>query len=185
MKKVKREEILDYVTYTEKRNTIRNKVLKLKKSRRIHLGENLTFLFENKDTILYQIQEMIKAEQLVKEEAILHELETYNELLGNNGELGCVLLIEISDTKERSKKLQEWLGLQQNVYLTLETGNKVYAQFDKRQVDKKRLSSVQFLKFDTNGKHPIKIGVNHSKYRQEIDLSYDQKNALVNDLKNN
>ena len=97
MRPVKREEILDYITYTEKRSELQSSVLKQKEPRRIHLGEYLTFLFENTDTGRYQIQEMMKAEQIVKEEAIQHEIDTYNELLGSIGELGCVLLIEIAD----------------------------------------------------------------------------------------
>ena len=81
MRPVKREEILDYITYTEKRSELQTSVLKQKEPRRIHLGESLTFLFENTDTVRYQIQEMMKAEQIVKEEAIQHEINTYNELL--------------------------------------------------------------------------------------------------------
>ena len=83
MRPVKREEILDYITYTEKRSELQSSVLKQKEPRRIHLGEYLTFLFENTDTVRYQIQEMMKAEQIVKEEAIQHEIDTYNELLGS------------------------------------------------------------------------------------------------------
>ena len=79
MRPVKREEILDYITYTEKRSELQSSVLKQKEPRRIHLGESLTFLFENTDTVRYQIQEMMKAEQIVKEEAIQHEINTYNE----------------------------------------------------------------------------------------------------------
>ena len=90
-------------------------MLKQKEPRRIHLGEYLTFLFENTDTVRYQIQEMMKAEQIVKEEAIQHEIDTYNELLGSKGELGCVLLIEIADANERPQKLKDWLGLQEKV----------------------------------------------------------------------
>ena len=66
MRPVQREEILDYVTYTEKRSELQSSVLNQKEPRRIHLGENLTFLFENTDTVRYQIQEMMKAEQIVK-----------------------------------------------------------------------------------------------------------------------
>ncbi len=117
MRPVKREEILDYITYTEKRSELQSSVLKQKEPRRIHLGEYLTFLFENTDTVRYQIQEMMKAEQIVKEEAIQHEIDTYNELLGSKGELGCVLLIEIADANERPQKLKDWLGLQTSPWI--------------------------------------------------------------------
>ena len=69
----------------------------------IHVGQHLTFLFENTDTIRYQVQEMMRAERIVREADIQHELDTYNELLGGAGELGCCLLIEIDDRAEREK----------------------------------------------------------------------------------
>ena len=84
MKNVRREEILDYVTYEDHRNEVRDKIMKIKEVRRINVGGILSFLFENKDTVLYQIQEMMRVERIVKEEDILHEIKTYNEILGKN-----------------------------------------------------------------------------------------------------
>ena len=182
MRPVKREEILDYITYTEKRSELQSSVLKQKEPRRIHLGEYLTFLFENTDTVRYQIQEMMKAEQIVKEEAIQHEIDTYNELLGAKGELGCVLLIEIADANERPQKLKDWLGLQEKVYLTLNSGERIYAEWDKRQIDEEKLSSVQYLKFNTSGNAPKAIGVDHLGLKDEAELSDKQREALTEDL---
>ena len=182
MKPVQREEILDYVTYCEKRNEIQLSVLKQKEPRRIHLGEYLTFLFENTETIRYQIQEMMRVEQIVKEEAIQHEIKTYIDLIGEEGELGCVLLIEIADAQIRSQKLQEWLGLQEKIYLVLDSGKRVYAEWDKRQIDDEKLSSVQYLKFDTSGRTPKGIGVDHLELQCEMDLSEEQRGALNHDL---
>ncbi len=182
MRPVKREEILDYITYTEKRSKLQSSVLKQKEPRRIHLGEYLTFLFENTDTVRYQIQEMMKAEQIVKEEAIQHEIDTYNELLGSKGELGCVLLIEIADANERPRKLKDWLGLQEKVYLTLDSGERIYAEWDKRQIDEEKLSSVQYLKFNTSGNAPKAIGVDHPGLQDEAVLSDKQLEALKEDL---
>ena len=182
MRKVKREEILDYVTYNERRDRIRESVLKVKAPRRVHLGSYLTFLFENTETIRYQIQEMMRAEQIVKEEAIQHEIKTYNELIGEEGELGCVLLIEIADAQIRPQKLREWLGLQKKIYLVLDSGERVYAMWDKRQIDDEKLSSVQYLKFDTSGITPKGIGVNHPELQCELDLSEEQRGALNHDL---
>ena len=182
MKPVQREEILDYVTYGEKRNEIQLSVLKQKEPRRIHLGEYLTFLFENTETIRYQIQEMMRVEQIVKEEAIQHEIKTYNELIGEEGELGCVLLIEIADAQIRPQKLREWLGLQEKIYLVLDSGERVYAEWDKRQIDDEKLSSVQYLKFDTSGRTPKGIGVDHPELQCEMDLSEEQRGALNHDL---
>ena len=85
MKLVTRQEILDYVTYEEQRDKFRKKIMKIKELRRINVASVLSFLFENTDTILYQIQEMIRVERIVKETYIQHEINTYNELLGDSG----------------------------------------------------------------------------------------------------
>ena len=105
MNHVPRSDIVDYVTYEEQRDEYRAKVLAIKRPRRIHVGQHLTFLFENAATIRYQVQEMMRTERIVKEADIVHELHTYNELLGGEGELGCTLLIEIDDEEDRSIKL--------------------------------------------------------------------------------
>ena len=98
--------------------------MKAKGERRVHVGRYLTFLFENRDTIRYQVQEMMRAERMVREADIPHEIETYNELLGAGGDLGCTLLIEIDDPAERAEKLGRWLGLPQRLYAKLEDGTK-------------------------------------------------------------
>jgi hypothetical protein len=184
VKKVAREEILDYVTYNERREGIRAKVLEQKKPRRIHLGEHLTFLFENADTVRYQVQEMMRAEQIVKEAAIQHELDTYNGLLGDAGELGCTLLIEIADEAERSPKLRRWLELPQNIALVLEDGSKVPAQFDAAQVGEERLSSVQYLKFAVGEGTPVALGVSApEELVGQVELTEPQREALLADLR--
>ena len=91
MKPVLREELLDYVTYAERRDEIRARVLELKRPRRVHVGDELTFLFENRETVRYQVQEMMRVERIVREADILHELQTYNELLGGPGDRKSVV----------------------------------------------------------------------------------------------
>ena len=146
MKHVSRKEILDYVTYEEQRDKIRKKIMKIKELRRINVGGVLSFLFENTDTVRYQIQEMIRVERIVKETDILHEIKTYNELLGDSGEMGCTLLIEIDDPDEREEKLTQWLELPKHLYLSLEDETRIMASFDERQIGDARLSSVQYIK---------------------------------------
>ena len=149
MKRVTRQEILDYVTYEEQRDKFRKKIMKIKELRRINVAGDLSFLFENTDTVRYQIQEMIRVERMVKETDILHEIKTYNELLGDSGELGCTLLIEIDDPDERDEKLTQWLELPKHLYLSLEDESRIRASFDERQIGDARLSSVQYIKFNT------------------------------------
>ena len=182
MKRVTRQEILDYVTYEEQRDKLRKKIMKIKDLRRINVGGVLSFLFENTDTVRYQIQEMIRVERIVKETDILHEIKTYNELLGNSGELGCTLLIEIDDSEERQEKLIQWLDLPNHLYLSLEDGSRIRASFDERQIGDARLSSVQYIKFNTGGKTPVAIGSDLPLLKAETTFTVEQQKALSEDL---
>jgi hypothetical protein len=182
MRKVERSDLVDYQTWTEKRDQVLPRILTVKDIRRIHVGDYLTFLFENKDTVRYQIQEMMRVEQIVREADILHELKTYNELLGDTGQLGCVLLIEIPTEAERNIKLVEWLDLPQHLYVRLADETKVYASYDERQLGSTRLSSVQYLIFDTKGSSPVAIGSDLPELMVESQLTESQLQALGQDL---
>lgn len=183
MRKVQRSEVVDYQTYSDDvRDDFRPKVMWQKERRRIDVGEYLTFHFENHDTALYQIQEMMRAETLVKEKDILHEIATYNEMLGGPGEFGCVLLIGITDEEAKPRLLREWIGLPPCLYVKLEDGTKVRATYDERQVGDDRLSSVQYLKFDTQGKVPVAVGADLDVLNAEATLTEEQRAALAEDL---
>src|SRR5438067_322632 len=127
MKQVQRSEIVDYATYEDQRSQFRAQVLNAKAARRVHIGDHLTLLFENDMTVRYQIQEMMRAERIVRESDILHEINTYNALLGKAGELGCTLLIEIEDAKSRDQKLQDWWHLPERLYASLADGTRIPA----------------------------------------------------------
>ena len=182
MKNVRREEIVDFETYRETREAYRTKVLTIKAKRRIHVGAYLTFLFENHETIRYQVQEMMLAERIVKEAEILHELQTYNELLGGPDGLGASLLIEIETEDERNVKLVQWLELPKHLYVKLEDGTKVRATYDARQVGETRLSSVHYLRFPVRGKVPVAIGSDLPALMEETPLTEEQRAALREDL---
>lgn len=182
MKKVRREEIMDLATYERSRAEIREGVHEAKRRRRVHVAGVLTFLFENAATMRYQIHEMIRAERITREADVVHEIETYNELIGGKGELGCSLLIEIPEPAERDLRLREWLALPGHLYVKLEDGSKVRASFDPRQVGADRLSSVQYLKFDVGGKTPVAVGSDLPALAGETALDAEQRAALVADL---
>ena len=181
MKPVERSELLDYVTYSEQRPGIRASALAAKSVRRIVVGDYFTFLFENRDTVRYQVQEMMRVERIVKEEDILHELETYNELLHPNGTLGCTLLVGIDDEAERDVLLREWVGLNEHIYARLPNGDRVKPTWDPRQVGDSRLSSVQYLTFELP-EVPVAIGVDMLDAGGETVLSDAQREALEGDL---
>ncbi|MDP6430783.1 MAG: DUF3501 family protein [SAR324 cluster bacterium] len=182
MKRVTRQEILDYVTYEEQRDKFRKKIMKIKELRRINVAGVLSFLFENTDTVRYQIQEMMRVECIVKETDIQHEINTYNELLGDSGELGCTLFIEIDDPDKRDEKLHQWLELPKHLFLSLEDESKIRASFDEKQIGDARLSSVQYIKFNTGGETPVAIGSDLPLFKAETTLTADQKKALSEDL---
>lgn len=181
MTKVERSEILPFQEYEPKREAIRARILEEKRKRRVHAGP-LTFLFENRDTIRYQIQEMVRAERMTREADIQHEVETYNELLGGPGQLGCSLLVELADPGERDAKLRAWRGLPERLYAKLPDGKRVRPAFDRRQVGDDRLSSVQYLVFDVGGATPVAVGCDLPGLEVETTLTPEQRAALEADL---
>jgi hypothetical protein len=183
VKAVRREEIMPLEAYERSRAQIRAAIIEAKERRRVTVGGVLTFLFENTATIRYQVQEMVRAEKMTGEAEIGHELETYNEVLGGPGELGAVLLIELTDPAERDRKLREWLGLLPHLYARLEDGTRVRPGFDPRQVGDDRLSSVQYLKFDVAGGAPVAVGCDLPELTAETALPAAQREALAADLK--
>lgn len=182
MTTVQRDEILDRETYERERDAVRARVMETKARRRVHLGEHLTFLFENRETMRYQVQEMLRAEGRFDEEEIAHELRTYNELLGGRGELGCTLLIEIAEPGQRDRLLREWLALPAHLFAELEDGALVRAQVDDRQVGEDRLSSVQYLKFDCGERPPVALCCDLPVLKLRAELTADQRAALAEDL---
>jgi hypothetical protein len=109
-------------------------------------------------------------------------MDTYNELLGGEGEFGCTLLIEIDDPEVRRVKLREWLHLPEKLYLVLENGSRVFAEFDERQKGEYQLSSVQYVKFKTEGRVPVAAGVDMPELIAEAALTAEQRQALSADL---
>jgi len=183
MRPVTREEIVDYQTYGDERDAFRREVMASKERRRIHVGEYVTLLFENRLTVRYQIQEMIRVERIVREADVRHELDTYNELLGRRGELGATMLIEIADEQERAEKLTAWHGLPERVYLELDDGTRVFGVPDDRQQDEQRVSSVQYLKFPVDGRAPVAAGIDFPGLATRTPLTGDQRAALEADLR--
>ena len=167
MRKVERSEIVDFATYGDQREATRKTVLETKRVRRVHVGEYLTFLFENADTIRYQIQEIMRAERIVRETDVLNEIATYNALLGDEGELGCVLLIEIDDKAERDQLLRRGRRCPSTSTCAAPTGARSAAQFDRSQIGEEKISSVQYLKFAVGTGIPVAVGSDHPELNIE------------------
>src|SRR3982751_236787 len=158
MRAVQRSQLLDRAHYERTRGFSRASVMEIKRRRRIHLGPHLTFLFENTATIWYQVQEMLRAERIERETDVLHELATYNAVLGGSGQLGCCLLIEIDDAAVRDRRLREWRALPAYVYMRCEGGATVRPTVDPAPIDEHRISAVQYLKFHLDDWRPVSLG---------------------------
>ena len=182
MKKVQREEIIGPAEYEAMRDDARRTAMAAKALRRVHLGEHLTFLFENAETVRYQVQEMLRIEKRTSEDDVLHELATYNELLGDAGELGCTLMIEIEDVLQRDIVMRKWLDLPRHLYLKRPDDSLARATFDERQVGDDRLSAVQYLRFPVGDAAPVAIGVDLPGLELEVELHAETRKALAEDL---
>jgi hypothetical protein len=182
MRAVQRSQLLDRREYERGRVAARAAVMEIKRKRRIFVGPHLTFLFENTATIWYQVQEMLRAERIERESDVLHELATYNALLGGSGELGCCLLIEIDDPAVRAQKLREWREAPFYVYVRCEGGATVRPIVDQSQIDDDRISAVQYLKFHVGDWRPIAVGCDLPGLIAETTLDREQRDALNDDL---
>ena len=183
MRPVAVSEIKNLAEYELERETWRPQVMALKDRRRIRVGDHLTFLFENRETVRYQIQEMLRIERIVKPAEVAHEVETYNELIPAPGELSACLLIEYESPEERDVSLRELLGLENHVWLA-----GVKARFDDRQISTDRISAVQYVKFRFTPEQVVqfrsgaKLVVDHPHYKAERVLSPAELAELSGDL---
>ncbi|GIX42525.1 MAG: fructose-bisphosphate aldolase [Leptospiraceae bacterium] len=193
--KVSYEEIIPNQEYIQKRAEIRERIFQIKAPRRFHLGDFFTFLFENKDTVWYQIQEMLRAEGITEKNAILHEVETYNQLAPDKGEIKVTLLIEIDDEVFRKYKLKELVGLHEHVFFLYEksdgTLEEIKGEFDDKQFNRERISSVQYITFKLNEEQQKEflntkkagIKVTHPAYYYTGFFNEEQLNAIKEDFK--
>lgn len=187
MRPVEISEILSIADYEKERESIRPHMMALKDRRRIRVGGHLTFLFENRDTVRYQIQEMMRIERLAKPEEIAHEVETYNELIPEQGQLVATLLIEYETPAERDVHLKQLLGLEKHIWVEA-GGERTPALFDDRQIGETRLSSVQYVKFSLTPKQmtafpqEAKLVIDHPYYHFDYALNAGERAELAPDF---
>ena len=146
MKPVDRSEILGLGEYEAIRDRFRARVIEDKKARRVKLGPKATCVFENRDTVLLQIQEMLRTERITRAAAVDHEIATYNELLPGERELSATVMIEIDDKSEREAFLDAARGMEKSFALVVD-GERMGATWDAARVDPTHLSAVLYFKF--------------------------------------
>ena len=140
MQLISRGEILGLADYETIRARFRSRVILEKKTRRVPVGDRVTALFENRDTVLLQIQEMLRTERITKEAGVQHEIATYNQLVPGPRELSATLMIEIPDQAEREAFLDRARGFERHVALVV-CGEKIAATWDESRVLPARPSS--------------------------------------------
>jgi Protein of unknown function (DUF3501) len=152
MKPIDRGEILGLADYETVRERFRARVIAEKKLRRAPVGPKASVVFENRDTVLLQIQEMLRTERITRPAAIQHEVDTYNELLPDEDELSCTLMIEIADREEREAFLRAAKGLERHVWLVA-GAHRLKARASERWADgpMDRTTAVHYLKFALPG----------------------------------
>ncbi len=146
MKRVERNEILPLGDYEGIRERFRARIMEHKKSRRLTLGDEMSMVFEDHDTVLWQIQEMLRTERITNEGAIRHELDTYNELVPGDGELSATLFIEIPELVRREEMLTRLCAIEEHVSFEI-AGERCRATFEEGRRDRGRAAAVQYLKF--------------------------------------
>jgi Protein of unknown function (DUF3501) len=192
MDKVVRSEILDIAQYEKIRNEFRSRVIALKKRRRLGIGPMITLVFENHDTVLSQIQEMMRVERIVEEKAIQHEIDTYNQLLPEANELAATMFIELKDSGRVREEITKFHGLNSGDATYLRVGaERLPGIFAAGQSDDHRISAVQYLRFRftdelreafVQDRAEVRIVIDHPNYKHEILIDGELRGELADDL---
>jgi Protein of unknown function (DUF3501) len=190
MNPVVRQEILGIAEYESLRGPFRARVIDEKKRRRLSVGPHMTVVFENHDTVLLQIQEMLRTERITREAAVQHEIDTYNELIPGRAELSATLMVEIPDPMERDTFLAAAAGVEEHISLWVDD-SVVRAVFDPERVLPDRASAVLYLKFRLpesarlavcGGKGTVRLVVDHPAYQASSALGTEVLASLAEDL---
>ena len=192
MKRVEVGDILNLHEYEKVREARRAEVIALKAKRRVAVGRYLSFVFENRETVWFQIQEMVRAERIVDDGKIAEEVEVYNELLPGPGELAATMMIEIADAGAIKPVLDRLLGIDTRDYVRLEVGPHVsVGRFETGRSDEElgKISAVHFVRFSLSvearrafATSDVILVVDHPNERARTVLSADSRRSLAEDL---
>jgi hypothetical protein len=193
MKKLTIDDIQDVRAYERGRDEFRRHIIEMKRDRRIGLGPIMTIVFENTDTMLWQVQEMARAERMATDEQIEHEIDTYNQLIPDPGELSATLLLELTSEVALREWLPRLVGVERHVVVRLADGSEVRGapsdEDEARLTREETTAAVHFLKFRFTpeqvrafDRQPVRIVVDHPEYPQDVPLSNEQHIALAADL---
>ncbi|HSO94916.1 MAG TPA: DUF3501 family protein [Acidimicrobiia bacterium] len=190
MRKLTDADIKDLREYERERDAFRAEIIATKKKRRIPVGDLMSIVFENAATMRFQIQEMARAERMLRDEQIARELETYNELIPADGELSGTLFIEITDAEALQYWLPRLVGIHE--YLRFVVGDSTVPGRPEnvdRLTREATTTTVHYLKFAFSPEQqqafadgPVRLVVDHPEYQADVTLTDEQCDELVGDF---
>jgi hypothetical protein len=195
MSKLTLDDITDLRAYERERDEFRRGVIGLKRRRRVGLGDFVTLLFENAQTIRFQIQEMARAEKLITDEAIETELRIYNPLVPEPGQLCATLFIELTSKEALMEWLPRLVGIERSVAVRLADGEVVRSLVDEdheKQLTRDEVTaSVHYVRWELTADQverfaagPVTLVSDHPEYARAVDLGPETHSELVGDLRN-
>ena len=189
MNKIVLDDILGFAAYDKVRQRYRDDIIEKKKNRRISVGDKVSLVFENRDTVIFQIQEMLRAERISDLDKIREEIEVYNELIPDPGELSATLFLEIEDQAHLRDELLKFLGIDETV--SFQVGERaICGKFEEGRSKEDKISAVQYVKFpfDAESRRAFVDGkraavmIDHPNYKARTVLSPAVQNSLAEDL---
>lgn len=191
MKPLTLSDIAPRALYEELRPTYRAEIIALKRHRRVSVGDRVTVVFENRETLRFQVQEMCRVERIDDPAAVQHEIDVYNELVPPPGGLSATLFIEIPELDRIKAELDRLVGIDEHVALHV-GDERVPARFDEKQMEEDRISAVQYLRFQLDDEQaaamgdpaiPVRLAIDHPNYAHEALLGEATRASLAADLR--
>ena len=189
---ITREDLMSLEQYAEKRGEFRAQVLAHKKHRQIALGPNATLYFEDRLTLLYQIQEMLRIEKVFEADGINEELEAYNPLIPDGRNFKATFMIEYPDPVVRAAQLEKLVGIEDLVWMQIGDHDRVWAIADEdlERATAEKTSAVHFFRIELSDAMTAalksgaswRIGVQHPVYTFEVEIEDETRSALIKDL---
>ncbi len=191
MKKITLADVKNLYEYEKVRDRFRQRIIEHKKRRRVNVGNEISLVFENRETVLFQIQEMIRAERIVADEKIQEEIDVYNALLPEPSQLSATLLIEIEDQDHLKEELDRLFGIDDDgrVYFQIGGGHAVVGSFESGHSKEDKISAVHFVRFtfspteiEAFRREEMALVVDHPNYQARATLPPEIKASLLEDL---
>jgi len=192
--RIELKDILNFFEYEKVRDEMRRRVIALKRARRVAVGDYLSFVFENRDTVLFQIQEMCRTERITDDARVQDEIDVYGALLPRPRELSATMMIEIADKEQIKPVLDRFMGIDVGQHVWMQVGREfaVPGEFEAGHSDeeKGKLAAVHFVRFAfppgairAFAGSPVSVVVDHPAERARTELSGEAKAALFEDLR--